>query len=75
MDTQALQDDELIALAREWRQRALRGDKSARGMAHKLECEARRRFPETDKSALRPLPEIPLLGVLQQTHQRRWVLW
>ena len=48
MDIQALQDDELMAQARAWRQRALRGEKDARGFAHELECEVRWRFPKDD---------------------------
>lgn len=32
----------LAALAAEWRRRALRGDQSARGIAHALEVEVRR---------------------------------
>lgn len=32
----------LAALAAEWRRRALRGDESARGIAHALEVEVRR---------------------------------
>ncbi|MET3494197.1 hypothetical protein [Variovorax boronicumulans] len=31
-----------IALAAEWRRRALRGDRDARGIAHALEVEVRR---------------------------------
>ena len=44
MEIQELQDEELMAQAREWRLRALRGEKAARGMAHELEREVRRRF-------------------------------
>ncbi len=38
-----LSDDELALYAKDWRQRALRGDKAARGVAHALETEFRRR--------------------------------
>lgn len=38
-----LSDDDLTLHAQEWRQRALRGDRSARGVAHALETELRRR--------------------------------
>jgi hypothetical protein len=38
-----LSDEDLTLHAQEWRQRALRGDKSARGVAHALETELRRR--------------------------------
>lgn len=44
MEIQELQDEDLMAQAREWRLRALRGEKEARGMAHELEREVRRRF-------------------------------
>lgn len=73
MDIRELQDDELIAQAREWRQRALRGEKDARGFAHELECEVRRRFPRND--APQTLPQMRLLGALPQTVPRRWKSW
>lgn len=38
-----LSDEDLTLHAQEWRQRALRGDRSARGVAHALETELRRR--------------------------------
>ena len=38
-----LNDDDLMLQAQQWRQRALRGDRSARGVAHALETELRRR--------------------------------
>ncbi|RDD95264.1 hypothetical protein DTW89_02670 [Acidovorax sp. BoFeN1] len=75
MDTQELPDDELIAQAREWRQRALRGEKDARGMAHELEREARRRFGTPKSDAPQPLPEVRPLGVLPQAPLRRWQPW
>ena len=43
MNTQDLQDEELVTLAHKWRQRALRGDKNARGIAHELESAVRHR--------------------------------
>lgn len=64
MEIRELQDDELLAQAREWRQRALRGEKDARGFAHELECEVRRRFPRNKVPP--PLP---------QATQRRWLPW
>ncbi|MNT67389.1 hypothetical protein D3C72_2055250 [compost metagenome] len=64
MDIRELQDDELLVHAKEWRQRALRGEKDARGLAHELECEVHRRFPRNDA------PPPP-----HQTAQRRWILW
>ena len=75
MDTKALQDEELMTLAREWRQRALRGEKDARGVAHELERAVRHRFGSSQNEALRPLPEVGRLAVLQQKPERRWKLW
>lgn len=40
----ALSDEELLNRAHEWRLRALRGDRDARGAAHLHEVEVRRRF-------------------------------
>ena len=62
MDIRELQDDDLLAQAREWRQRALRGEKDARGLAHELECEVRRRFPRSE--APRALTPIHRLGAM-----------
>jgi len=73
MDIQALQDNELMAQARAWRQRALRGEKDARGFAHELECEVRRRFPRNDTP--QALPPVHLLGAVPPTPQRRWKPW
>lgn len=39
-----LSDGELLARAHEWRREALRGVLHARGYAHELEAEMRRRF-------------------------------
>jgi hypothetical protein len=36
-------DEQLFALALEWRKRALQGEGKARGIAHALEVEIRRR--------------------------------
>lgn len=69
MDLRELQDDDLLAHAREWRQRALRGEKDARGFAHELECEVRRRFPRNE--APRNLPPMHLLGAMPQAPRRR----
>lgn len=73
MDIRELQDDDLLAQAREWRQRALRGEKDARGLAHELECEVRRRFPRNDTPL--NLPPMHLLGAMPQTTRRRWKPW
>ncbi|VTU31198.1 hypothetical protein SRS16CHR_04831 [Variovorax sp. SRS16] len=52
-------DDELFSQAYDWRRRALHGENEARGMAHALETEIRRRVgnPKTSFAALdtRPL--------------------
>ena len=73
MDLRELHDDDLLTHAREWRQRALRGEKDARGFAHELECEVRRRFPRNE--APRNLPPMHLLGAMPQTPRRRWKPW
>lgn len=73
MNMRELQDDDLLAHAREWRQRALRGEKDARGFAHELECEVRRRFPRNDTPLT--LPPVRLLGTVSQPAQRRWKPW
>lgn len=75
MDTQDLQDEALMALAREWRQRALRGEKDARGVAHELERAVRLRFGPCQSESVRELPEVGRLAVLQQPQKRRWKLW
>ena len=43
MNITELSDDDLAELAREWRRRSLRGEREARGTAHELEREMRRR--------------------------------
>jgi len=76
MEPQDLQDHELKAQAHEWRARALRGDKKARGIAHELEREVRRRFSTPandtiyDGLDLRPLEQ-------RQEEARRpsWKFW
>lgn len=42
-DLQNIPDDELVALAQQWRREALRGSKDVRGTAHCYESELRRR--------------------------------
>jgi len=75
MDVQELQDDELISQAREWRRRALRGEKDARGIAHELEREVRRRFGACETATQQPLPGVRWLGIMPQPAQRRWKPW
>lgn len=62
MEIQELQDDELMAQAQEWRLRALRGEKEARGMAHELEREVRRRFGNPKAETQHSLKEVRTLG-------------
>lgn len=54
-----LTDEELGALANEWRKKALQGELHARGIAHEFETELRRRagapFTNYDTLDLRPL--------------------
>ena len=64
-----LTDEALGALASEWRKKALQGELHARGIAHELEREMRRRadapFTNYDTLDLRPLE-------LRAATQRRW---
>ena len=68
-----LSDDDLTRHAQEWRQRALRGDRSARGVAHALETELRRRgassFAQTSPASLDTRP-VPMRNV-----RPRWKFW
>lgn len=75
MDIRELQGEELIAQAREWRQRALRGEREARGMAHELEREARRRFCMPRNDVPQPLPKVRFLAELPREQQPRWKPW
>ncbi len=75
MDARELQDEELVAQAREWRQRALRGERDARGVAHELEREVRRRFGMPRNDAPQPLPKVRLLAELPRAQQPRWKAW
>lgn len=65
---QTLSDEVLSAMAIEWRRKALQGEWHARGIAHELETEMRRRAgaprPSYDTLDLRPLA--------MRTAQRRW---
>lgn len=73
MELEALPDAELGARAAEWRKRALQGEWEARGVAHQLEAELRRRagsaFPAYDTLDLRPLE------AKQKTGRRWWWPW
>ena len=67
-----LNDDDLTRYAREWRQRSLRGDKQARGIAHALETELRRRgqasAPAPFELDTRPVP-------LRRPTKAWWRFW
>ncbi len=69
---EALPDEELGASASEWRKRALQGDLNARGIAHQLEAELRRRagaaYPVYDAIDMRPLEA-------RQQRPRWWRSW
>lgn len=69
-----LSDEELGALASQWRRKALQGELDARGIAHEFETEMRRRagapFTNYDTLDLRPLDPRPL--ELRAATQRRW---
>ncbi|WP_157609024.1 hypothetical protein [Variovorax sp. Root411] len=64
-------DDELFSRAHEWRRRALYGDKDARGMAHALEAEIRRRV-RNPKTAFSALDTRPLAARSAQPWWRFW---
>ncbi|MGJ7542304.1 hypothetical protein [Variovorax sp. LT1R16] len=71
-ETEKLPDEELGRRAAEWRKRALHGDLHARGMAHELETELRRRngapFPAYDTLDMRSLES-------KQKRPSRWAFW
>ena len=51
----SLDDERLEQLAAGWRAQALRGDRSAFGVAHAFEVERRRRLRESELQQLEPL--------------------
>lgn len=71
-ESEKLPDAELASMAAQWRQRALQGDLSARGVAHELEAELRRRsgvpFPHYDTLDLRSLEH-------RQRRSGWWQIW
>lgn len=75
---ETLSDEELTAQASQWRTRALQGELDARGIAHELEREMRRRagVPMTDYDTLdlRPLDERPI-DLRAATRRRWWRFW
>jgi hypothetical protein len=66
-DLEHLSNDELAALATQWRSRALHGDASANGRAHELERELRRR------SGVHATVEAPLEPLARRA--RWWFFW
>lgn len=72
IDPSTLPDTELTRLATEWRRRALQGDLQARGTAHELESELRRRngsrFIAFDTLDMRSLES-------RQKRPMRWRFW
>lgn len=66
---------ELVTLeadAAEWRRRALHGDREARGVAHLLETELRRRSPVAAAAS----PALDMRPLWQRQPTRRWwKLW
>lgn len=69
---QELPDEALHKMAMEWRRKALEGDLHARGIAHELEAELRRRggapFTNYDALDLRPL-------AARTARRRWWAFW
>ncbi|WP_095946680.1 hypothetical protein [Variovorax boronicumulans] len=65
-------DEALSAMAIEWRRKALEGELHARGIAHELETELRRRvgtpFANYDTLDTRPLD-------MRATRPRWWRFW
>lgn len=75
MEINELLDDELLARAREWRLRALRGEKDARGMAHELERELRQRTKLQAGSAGTLTQDGAALPTGQATSRPAWRFW
>lgn len=68
-----LGDEELKAYAREWRLRALRGEREARGPAHELEREIRRRAALQTSSDLAVNPHNSEPQTQQPPAGRSWL--
>ncbi|QRY31873.1 hypothetical protein JVX96_00660 [Variovorax sp. PDNC026] len=68
-----LGDEQLGALASEWRRKALQGELHARGIAHELEREMRRRAsaPRSNYDAL----DLRPLELRAATQRRWWRFW
>jgi hypothetical protein len=72
MDLGDLTNEQLATNASAWRKRALRGDRAARAIAHKLEKELRSRvgLPITNASELDLRPQS-----MRQPHRSWWRFW
>lgn len=75
MELSQLNDEELIAKAREWRLLALRGEQHARGIAHELECEVRRRSRTQASGEHAAKPDLPPPASAGTTRRRHWSFW
>lgn len=70
IDLEALSREALSELAKAWRRRALRGDRTACGPAHACEVAYRRRF--VSPAAALPVQDLRPLAVLSSTRRRRF---
>ena len=68
MQVSKLSDAELEAQAKEWRRAALRGSKEARGHAHELEVELRKRRGVNERRIRTDLDLRPLADRLAGSH-------
>lgn len=75
MEIRELPDDELMARAREWRLRALRGEKDARGIAHELEREVRQRTKLQSGNDDEPILEAQSASTTQEAPRPAWRFW
>lgn len=73
-DLQHIPDDELMALAQQWRREALRGSKDARGTAHFYESELRRRRKSETGVVANSVPHIRCSAGRAKS-QPWWRLW
>jgi hypothetical protein len=70
IDLEALSRYALMDLAKAWRRRALRGDRTAYGPAHACEVVYRGRF--SSPAAALSVQDLRPLGVLPSTRRRRF---
>ncbi len=64
-----------MAQAREWRRRALQGEKDARGIAHELEREVRRRTALATSDEDAPTLDTRPLAIRQRAPRPAWKFW